>query len=200
MKATITTTPGRTKRSYFFTLVLAACSMAACSSNPVDSNDGGDPGDSGAKTYNVVLDFKRVSVLGDCDSDLLGIKNEGEFQFQVGYSVQHTDGTWSNENVVKETSKFGKSDGAVEEKTDAGGVYTIDKKVTLTLDDGLNYRILLSAIEWDFPVMDSRMNGKTATEEDNTGGSTLDYSHKLDLGSSGSCKVRLYVDATQRLK
>jgi hypothetical protein len=144
------------------------------------------------------MHFKRIEIMGDCDPDNLGIENKGEFSYRVAYSLQDSDGSWTERRTVSQTAHYGTNGSAAHEKKSDDGVFTIDKTVAQSLEEGLHYRMYGSAIEWDASLMDSRMNNDTATEENASGGGTLTYRHKLDLGS-GQCKVRLYVNVDEDL-
>ena len=180
------------------TMLVVLGSLAACTSPVGLDEDDNVPAE---RLYNVELNFKRVEIVGDCDKDTFVGDNEGEFSYWVGYSAENQSGTWSSFNTVSETQRYGLRDPEVIRKTD-NGVISISKKVNLTLVDGLNYRMHMKAMEWDVigQTKDSRMTGKLATEENSTGGSKLKYTHKLDLGDSNACKVRLHVEATETLK
>lgn len=192
--------------SRLFTLCLVGL-LAACS-NPLDSGDGDEEiiddnpivEEPAAKMYNVRMRFRRIDVDGDCDRDgvIAGLvrKNPGEIAYRIEYSTQNADGSWSGKTVVDQTDGYGRSDGKHESKTDDNRVITIDKNINVRLEDDLNYRMHFSAIEWDGNSRDSRMDGDEKIETNSTGGSVLDYSHAITLGS-GSCKLVLHTTATE---
>ena len=94
------------------------------------------------------------------------------------------------------TRAYGSKNGDIV-KVASGNDIKVNRTHTLVLPDDANYRMHMSAIEWDeFGKKDHRMDGDTATEENSAGGK-LKYEHGLNLGPNTSCRLKLYVDAKE---
>lgn len=201
MKAINPTSYPRSQSSLrLLSVLLLALTLAACT-NPVEVTPEDEPPATkpapAAKLYRVDINFKRIRVVGDCvDDPILVLK--GRFSYRLAVSSERPDGSWTAPRTVTETRNYGSKDGDII-KIASGNDITVNKRHTLVLPDGANYRMHMSAIAWDeFGQKDHRMNNDTVTEENNTGGKAT-YKHGLDLGPNTSCRLKLYVDATETL-
>jgi hypothetical protein len=136
--------------------------------------------------------------VGDCETDPI-VTVKGKFAYRLSVSSQRSDGSWTAPTIVTQTRNYGSKNGDVVVRA-SGSDINVNRTHTLVLPDDANYRMHLSAIEWDeFGKRDHRMDGATATEENSAGGSKLKYEHGLDLGSNTACRLKLYVDAKETL-
>ncbi len=183
------------------TLVLIVLATG-CSKNNGGSVTGPDTTEPAPKTnyYDVTVRVHRFYINGDCDPGLL--EGDGEISYGIEILRELTPGSGNYVHVAYVDSKdYPKSSGTKYKRHDDENI-NIDKEIYVgRLEEGCNYKVISSAIEWDGVlnnVKDSKMGGSPREEVDRAGGKAH-YEHKMILGSSGSCQFYLYFDCDETL-
>ncbi|GAB4324370.1 MAG: hypothetical protein Kow0074_17290 [Candidatus Zixiibacteriota bacterium] len=172
------------------------------------STDGGGPMGPGDDTvaptpqkyYDVTIMLHRFYVAGDCDGGAL--KDDGELSYGIEILRETAPGSGIYKHVKYVDAKdYPKSSGTKYKRSDGENLNLKQEVFVGRLEEGCNYKLKASAIEWDGvgnKKKDSRMGGTPAQEIDRTGGKAH-YEHKLVIGDSESCKLYLYFDSDEVL-
>lgn len=150
------------------------------------------------KYYDVTVRLHRFHVNGDCDPGLL--EGDGEISYGIEIQRELTPGSNNWVHVAYFDSKdYPKSDGTKYKRHDGEDINLNETLYVGRLEEGCDYKLIASAIEWDGIASnkkDSGMSGSPRQEVDTAGGKAH-YEHKLTLGSSGSCQLFLYFDCDE---
>jgi hypothetical protein len=152
------------------------------------------------KYYDVTVTLHRFHVAGDCDGGAL--KDDGELSYGIEVLRETAPGSGSYKHVKFVDSRdYPKSSGTKYKRSDGENLNIKEEVFVGRLEEGCNYKLIASAIEWDGVLnnkKDSRMSGSPREEIDRAGGKAH-YEHKLTLGNKGSCKLYLYFDCDEVL-
>jgi len=128
--------------------------------------------------------------VGDCDDDVLFVKNQGEFAYEVTYSLEEEDVEFTASRKISSTSFFSLSDGEVLRRNDGENIQMGNKdSVSFVLLAARRYQISFTAIEWDGSDPDTRMDhphDSITVPADGEGGE-----FSITLGREADCRVKL---------
>jgi len=165
---------------------------------PVD--DTTTPPPAAKKYYDVTITLHRFHVVGDCDGGAL--KDDGELSYGIQVLRETAPGSGTYKHVKYVDSRdYPKSDGTKYKRSDGENLSIKEEVFVGRLEEGCNYKLIASAIEWDGVLnnkKDDRMSGSPREEIDRAGGKAH-YEHKLTLGTKDSCKLYLYFDCDETL-
>jgi hypothetical protein len=152
------------------------------------------------KYYDVSFTIHRFHVNGDCDEGVL--EGDGEISYGIEVQKETAPGSGQYRHVTYVDAKdYPKSSGTKYKRADSEDI-SVSRTVQVgRLQEGVDYRLIASAIEWDGVLgdkKDDRMSGSPKFEL-NTAGGKLHYEHKMILGSSTKCQLFLYFDADEVL-
>ena len=182
-------------------IVLATgCSIDKGMGPSAGPDEGTTPPPPAKKYYDVTVTLKRFYVNGDCDGGLL--KDDGELSYGIEILRETAPGSGQYKHVQYVDSRdYPNSNGTKYKRSDDENL-NIKKQVFVgRLEEGVNYKVVASAIEWDGVLgnkKDSRMSGSPKEEIDQAGGK-LHYEHKMTLGSNSACQLFLYFDCDEVL-
>lgn len=152
------------------------------------------------KYYDVTVTLHRFYVNGDCDGGVL--KDDGELSYGIEILRETAPGSGSYKHVkYVDSNDYPKSDGKKYKRSDGENLNIKEEVFVGRLEEGVNYKVRASAIEWDGVLnnkKDDRMSGSPKEEIDRAGGKAH-YEHKMTLGSSSSCQLFLYFDCDEVL-
>jgi len=166
----------------------AAASLMACS-NSVGPDD--EPLPDPEISYDVQINLWRIDIIGDCDDNILGIPNQGEFSYEVTLTEELEDAEWSGEDVIASSTLYNNSENQYHTKRNDDEIIQFGNgdSARLTLLEGRAYAIHFSAIEWDGNSYDDRMNDRTKSILQSVDGRGTELS--ILLGETTDCQVRL---------
>jgi hypothetical protein len=156
--------------------------------------------ESATNYYDVTFTIHRFYVNGDCDGGALPNKGELSYGIEVLRETAPGSGTYKHVKYV-DSKNYPKSSGTKYKRNDGDNLNIKQEVFVGRLEEGCNYKLTASAIEWDGVTgkkKDDRMSGSPRTEVNSAGGKAH-YEHKMTLGSNGSCQLFLYFDADETL-